>query len=89
MTWSIVAFDKKSGAFAAAVTTLCWAPQALRILRTRETKAISLASQASFAVGLTLWLVYGVLIDSWPVIIANVLTLALVGSIIALKLRFG
>ena len=77
------------GALAATVTTLCWAPQALRILRTRETRAISLASQASFAVGLALWLVYGLLIGSWPIIIANVLTLALVGLIIAMKLRYG
>ena len=77
------------GALAATTTTLCWAPQAIRILRTRETRAISLASQSTFAAGLALWLVYGVLIGSWPIIIANILTLALVGLIIAMKLRFG
>jgi MtN3 and saliva related transmembrane protein len=77
------------GALAATTTTLCWAPQAWRIIRTRETRAISLASQAAFAVGLALWLVYGLLIGSWPIIVANVLTLILVGLIIAMKLKYG
>ncbi len=77
------------GTLAATVTTLCWAPQALRILRTRDTKAISLASQCAFAAGLALWLVYGALLGSWPIMIANLLTLALVGFIIGLKLRYG
>lgn len=77
------------GACAATVTTLCWVPQALRILRTRDTRAISLASQSAFAVGIALWLAYGILIGSWPVTIANLATLLIVGAILALKLRYG
>jgi len=77
------------GMAAATLTTLCWLPQAIRILRTRDTRAISLVTQLVFAGGITLWLVYGLLIGSWPVIVSNVLTLVLVGAIIILKIVHG
>jgi MtN3 and saliva related transmembrane protein len=77
------------GAIAATLTTLCWLPQTLQIIKTKETKAISLSSQALFATGVCLWLIYGVLIVSWPIIGANVATLALLTIIITLKLRHG
>jgi len=77
------------GMMAAMLTTLCWLPQALRILRTRDTKAISLATQAAFACGIALWLAYGLLIGSWPVILSNSVTFVLVGAIIVLKIRHG
>jgi MtN3 and saliva related transmembrane protein len=77
------------GACAATVTTLCWVPQAMRILRTRDTSAISLASQGAFTLGIALWLAYGVLIGSWPVTLANLVTLILVSTILVLKLRYG
>lgn len=77
------------GFAAAALTSLCWLPQAWRTIRTRDTRAISLWTQALFACGVALWLGYGMLILSWPVIFANAMTLVLVLVIIAMKLRFG
>ena len=77
------------GAAAATITTLCWLPQAVNIVRTRETKGISLLSYGAFASGIVLWLIYGLLIESWPLIGANVVTLAIVCIIIALKLHHG
>lgn len=77
------------GAIAAALTTICWLPQAWRTIRTRETRAISAVTQAVFALGLVLWLIYGIGIGSWPIIVANALTLVLVSMILALKLRYG
>lgn len=77
------------GAIAAALTTICWLPQAWRTIRTRETRAISAATQGLFAIGLALWLVYGFGIGSWPIIVANALTLVLVSTILVMKLRFG
>ena len=85
MAWQV----ELVGGCAATVTTLCWVPQALRILRTRDTRAISLVTQAAFTFGIALWQVYGLLIESWPVTIANVITLVIVGAILALKLRYG
>ncbi len=77
------------GTIAALITSLCWLPQTLKILRERQTAGISLATNAVFASGVFLWLVYGVLIGSWPVIGANAVTLAFVLAIVALKLRYG
>jgi MtN3 and saliva related transmembrane protein len=77
------------GAAAAMITTLCWVPQALHILRTRQTAGVSLPAYLAFATGTALWFVYGLLIASWPVIGANLVTLVLVIAIIALRLRFA
>jgi MtN3 and saliva related transmembrane protein len=77
------------GYIAAACTTLCWLPQAVRTIRTRDTKAISLWTQALFAFGIVLWLIYGLFIASIPIVIANGVTLILVLLIIAMKIRYG
>ena len=77
------------GTLAAFVTTICWVPQAVRILRTRDTRAISLWMQAAMTGGIFLWLVYGVLISNWPLIWSNVVTFMLVSAILWLKLRHG
>jgi MtN3 and saliva related transmembrane protein len=44
---------------------------------------------SAFTIGVALWLVYGLLLWSWPLIIANSITLALAATILGLKLRFG
>ena len=77
------------GGTAATLTTICWLPQAFKILRTKDTAAISLLTYSVFAVGLVLWLCYGILLGSWPIIGSNVVTLALVIPIVLLKLRHG
>lgn len=77
------------GAAAATITTLCWVPQAIKVIRTRETKAISLIMYLMLTVGIALWLVYGLLIGSWPLIGANAVTFVLTVLILAMKLRFG
>ena len=77
------------GACAACLTTLCWVPQAWRTIRLRETRAISLWTQIAFSLGLALWLAYGLLIGSWPLVAANAVSLVLVGTILVLKLRYG
>lgn len=76
------------GAAAACCTTLSFVPQALRIIRTRDTTAISLPMYLVFGAGIVLWLVYGLMLVSWPIIASNVVTIVLVGLIVALKLRY-
>lgn len=77
------------GGFAAVITSLCWLPQMLTMLRERRTEGVSLVTNLAFAAGVSLWLIYGVLIGSWPVIAANVVTLGFVLAIVGLKLRYG
>jgi MtN3 and saliva related transmembrane protein len=77
------------GVLAASLTTLAWVPQALKTLRTRSTRDISLWMQAAMTAGIGAWLVYGLLIGSWPLIGANAVTFALVSAILLVKLRHG
>lgn len=77
------------GTTAAVITTLCWVPQVWRILKTRDSSAVSLPAYGALAVGSALWLAYGILIWSVPVIGANAVTLMLVSLIVGLKIRYG
>jgi len=77
------------GGIAASLTTCSFIPQVLRVWRTKHTKDISLLMYSLFTLGVALWLVYGVLLDAWPIIIANSITLLLAGTVLMLKIRFG
>ena len=77
------------GMAGAVLTTVCWLPQACKIIRERETRSISLPATALFTVGIFFWLIYGVALIDWPLITSNVVTLALMLVIMALKLRHG
>ena len=77
------------GFVAATLTTLSFVPQAAKIIRSRRTQDVSLWMYLAFTVGIVFWLAYGILLDSWPMIIANVITLALSLTILCLKLRYG
>jgi MtN3 and saliva related transmembrane protein len=77
------------GLVAACLTTIAYAPQAIKTWRTRSTKDISLGMFALMVTGVALWLVYGLMIGDLPLILGNVVTLSLSGMILALKLRHG
>lgn len=77
------------GALAAILTTLCWVPQALKIVRDRETRAISLPGTMLCVVGVLLWLVYGLAVADAPLIGSSAVTLAITAAILALKIRHG
>ena len=75
------------GYAAATLTTLAFIPQTLHSWRTRDLSGVSLGMYSLFTLGVALWLLYGVVLDSWPIIIANTITLALAGTVLFLKLR--
>jgi MtN3 and saliva related transmembrane protein len=77
------------GSLAALITTLAWLPQILKILRERRTEDISLITNAALATGIFLWMLYGLFIGSWPIIMANGVTFLFIATIIGLKLRYG
>lgn len=76
------------GSVAAVLTTVSFVPQAVKVIRERQTKGISLGMYVLFTLGVALWFVYGVLIDSSPVYLANGITLLLAGTILATKVRY-
>ncbi|HUI94298.1 MAG TPA: SemiSWEET transporter [Xanthobacteraceae bacterium] len=86
MTWTLT---DSVGMAGAALTTLCWLPQATKIIRERETRSLSLPATGLFTLGMAFWLVYGVALIDWPLISSSVVTLALMLVIIGLKLRHG
>lgn len=77
------------GTVAATLTTGSFLPQAWQTFRTRDVSGISLSMYTAFTLGVALWLVYGLAIGSWPVSIANMITLTLALSILTMKLAFG
>ncbi len=76
------------GLMAATLTTISFVPQCWRILKTRKVDDISLTMYLIFFSGVVLWLIYGLLIKSLSVTLANLVTSVLVGVILGLKLKY-
>ena len=76
------------GYAAAALTTASFVPQAWHTFRTKDVSGISLGMYSVFVAGSVLWLLYGLLMAAWPVVVANVITLGLALVILWMKLRF-
>jgi MtN3 and saliva related transmembrane protein len=77
------------GALAAILTTSAFLPQAVRTIRTRQTRDISLWTQWLLFIGNFMWLGYGLFLGSLPLILANCVSVPLIGIVLALKLRHG
>lgn len=77
------------GSAAAVLTTASFVPQVWHTYRTRDVSGISLGMYVAFATGVFLWLVYGLLLDAWPIVVANAVTLALALAILAMKVRWS
>jgi len=77
------------GYVGATLTTLSFVPQAVRIIRTRDTRGISVWMYGMFTVGVAFWLGYGLVLGSWPMIVSNIVTLGLAATVLVLKLRYG
>lgn len=76
------------GTLAACLTTASFVPQAWLSFRTRDVRGVSLLMYSVFTAGVALWLVYGLLLDSWPMVIANAITLGLALMILGMKLSY-
>jgi len=76
------------GTLAAVLTTSSFVPQVLHTFRTKDVSGISLGMYSAFTVGVGLWLVYDLLLDAWPIVIANAITVSLATCILVMKLRY-
>ena len=77
------------GSLAACLTTVSFLPQAWHSFRTRDVSGVSLGMYSLFTAGVALWLVYGLLLRAWPIVVANAITLALALAILWMKLVYG
>jgi len=75
------------GYVAGTLTTISFIPQAWLSWKTRHTAGLSLGMYTIFALGVALWLGYGLLIGAWPVIVSNSITLVLALFILGIRLR--
>ena len=73
------------GFVAAAISTLCWFPQSIRTIRTRDTSGISLVSQSAYTSAIVLWAGYGIMIASWPLILSNIIQLFPLTAVLWIK----
>lgn len=76
------------GILAGILCTISFIPQVIRIVKTKRTKDLSLVTFTLFSLGVFLWLVYGVLIQELPIILANFATLSLILIILGMKIKY-
>ena len=76
------------GFIAAALTTISFIPQAYKVIKTKDTSGISLGMYILFVLGVFLWLVHGIQVQDWPLIISNSITFVLSSIILAFKIKY-
>ena len=76
------------GLLAATCTTISFLPQAIKIIKTKHTKDLSLGMYLILTTGVFLWSVYGILIDDLPLVIANSTTFLFTATIVILKIKY-
>jgi MtN3 and saliva related transmembrane protein len=76
------------GFMAGVLTTISFWPQLWKTWKTKSAGDVSLGMLLTFSVGVLLWLLYGVLLGAWPIIVTNLITVLLTMTILVLKLRY-
>lgn len=76
------------GLIAGSLTTFAFLPQLMKVLRTKSTKDISLYTLVIFCTGIFFWLIYGISLKAFPIILTNFVTLILNLMIVRLKIKY-
>lgn len=77
------------GLIAATLTTAAFIPQVYKTWKTKDVSGLSLPMFSMFTLGIILWLVYGLLTNNLPIILANVITAALSLMLLFFKIKYG
>ena len=77
------------GIIAGVCTTISLVPQLIKILKSGHARDISLSMYIIFTAGVFLWLVYGILIRAFPVILANGVSFVFSACILTIKIKYG
>lgn len=81
-------FSQLIGLTAGTLTTLAFLPQVIKTWKSKSARDLSIVMFSVFCLGTVLWLIYGIIIQQLPIILANAVTLALAGLLIFFKLKF-
>ena len=76
------------GLAAGTLTTAAFVPQVLKVWRSRSTRDISILTFVALFVGTALWLTYGALAGDVPLVVANSISIVLIGAVLMAKIRF-
>ena len=76
------------GLMGGTLTTISFVPQVLRVWKTRSARDLSFTMFLLFAIGVLLWLIYGIILGEWPVILANSVTLVFAIIILIFKIKY-
>ena len=76
------------GLMGGTLTTISFVPQVLRVWKTRSARDLSFTMFLLFAIGVLLWLIYGIILGEWPVILANSVTLVFTIIILIFKIKY-
>ncbi len=77
------------GLIAGVFTTIAYLPQVIKVVKTKSTEDISLWMFVIMNTGIAMWLIYGILLNAIPIILANSLTLFLSLTILWYKIKLG
>ena len=75
------------GYIAAFLTSASFIPQAIKVIKTKDTSSISLIMYSMFSLGIFFWIIYGIVKISWPMIIANITTFVFALIILIMKIK--
>ncbi len=75
------------GYIAATLSVICFIPQAIKILLTKDTNAISFWMYFLFLLSVIFWLIYGLMLGSLPIIFKNIFVIIFAGIILGLKIK--
>ena len=76
------------GLTAALMTAISFIPQAVKIIKTKHTKDLSLNMYVALNIGVFMWLIYGILVKDLPIIFANAITFSFTLTILVLKIKY-
>lgn len=76
------------GSVAGMLTTIAFLPQVLKTYKSKTAKDLSLSMFLIFIAGVCLWLVYGIIRQDLPIVLANCATLILSGALLYFKLTY-
>lgn len=76
------------GTIAAILTTSSFLPQVIHTFRSKDARGISLGMYMVFITGVSCWLIYGLLLRAWPIVVANAITISFAMAILVMKLRY-